>query len=68
MSVNKKKQAIIVYENIVREYDNTLLLQAELEKSGRFSFISVPTFASAGSSYVVHAEVTSPDFELKEAK
>lgn len=32
--MNKKKQAIIVYENIVREYDNTLLLQAELEKRG----------------------------------
>ena len=28
----KLKKAIIVYENIVREYDNALLLKAELEK------------------------------------
>ncbi len=67
MSVSRNNKKIS-FTFTTESFDTYLEWQAELEKSGRFSFISVPTFASAGSSYVVHAEVTSPDFELKEAK
>ncbi len=67
MSVSRTNNKIS-FTFTTESFDTYLEWQTELEKSGRFSFVSVPTFTSAGSSYVVRAEVTSPDFELKEAK